>query len=496
MTRRALLPILAALTAGVLPAAEEPIVFRSEVALARVDAQVVDRNNRPITGLRQEDFVLVVDGKAQEIRNFASEDMPLDVVLLLDVSGSMRPHVERVASAAHEALRVLGETDRVAIMVFDRETRVRMPFRNGIANTERELERLLDQERFNGGTDITRGLLDAARYIGREGRREARRAIVILTDDMTERDRDEEAVGRALDNANAVLSALIAPDAMQQYGHGGGGGYPGGGYPGGSRRRGGYGGGWPGAGGPMGGPLGGIILGGGGGPYGGRGGQGPVTMGSRTHSAGTSQIAEHSGGDSMRVDDASALQTTLERLRQRYALYYNLAAGGAGSQARNVEVNLSSAARRRYSDAEVRYRRVNLSDNGATSEPVQISRGRSRTSGPVDDTPPSAGSTSNNDEPQPRLRRRPAVDDGQRPAGPSVNTDSSGSNESRGGWRRSDEAPAPSTSAPADRGTVSGSGTTNTGTSSSDSSTKDNSGDGKDNSNRGGWRRVSPGQTP
>ena len=40
-------------------------------------------------------------------------------------------------------------------------------------------------------------------------------AIVILTDDQTERDRDEAAVSRALENANAVLSALLAPDAMR-----------------------------------------------------------------------------------------------------------------------------------------------------------------------------------------------------------------------------------------------------------------------------------------
>ena len=45
--------------------------------------------------------------------------MPIDILLLLDVSASMRPHVERMADAAHDALRVLADNDRVAIMVFD-----------------------------------------------------------------------------------------------------------------------------------------------------------------------------------------------------------------------------------------------------------------------------------------------------------------------------------------------------------------------------------------
>src|SRR4029079_18078467 len=125
------------------------------------------------------------------------------------------------ADAAHQALRVLRDDDRVGIMVFDRYTRLRLPLRSNRQDVEREFESLLRQETFNGGTDITRGLLDAAEYIGRNGRRDARRAIVILTDDATERNRDEEAVSRALTRADAVLSALIAPDAMRSMRRGG-----------------------------------------------------------------------------------------------------------------------------------------------------------------------------------------------------------------------------------------------------------------------------------
>ena len=197
-----------------LVASGSDVVFRSDVSLVRVDAQVTDRDNRAVTGLRMEDFVLRDEGRPQQIRNFAREEMPVDVLLLLDVSTSMRPHVERIASAAHQALSVLGKDDRVAIMVFDRSTRVRLPFRSSREVVEREFETLLKHENFRGGTDITRGLLDAADYVGRNARREARRAIVILTDDETEFERDDARVGLALVDADAVLSALIAPDAM------------------------------------------------------------------------------------------------------------------------------------------------------------------------------------------------------------------------------------------------------------------------------------------
>jgi VWFA-related protein len=385
MSRTACLMALI-LTGGLLlpiSAWDDEVVFKSDVSLVRVDAQVVDRDNRAITGLRATDFVLREEGKVQPIRNFASEDMPVDVLLLLDVSASMRPHVQRIADAAHEALRVLKDDDRMGIMVFDRSTRLRMPLRNSRNDVEREMNRLLDQETFRGGTDITRGLYDAATYMGRSGRRDARRAIVILTDDETQLNRDEEGVSRALTRADTVLCALIAPDAMGSRGMG---------------RAPQSGGSWPGSGGG----LGGIILGGGRrGGYPGRGG--PMSGGPRTHSAGTAEIARRSGGDSMTVDDAYALETTLSRLRQRYALYFNLPPGVRSGDERTIEVSLADNALRRNGDAEVRYRRVYMAPVSSAAEPTTITGAPVRAPREVDSDAP------------PVIRRRPAVNsDGPR----------------------------------------------------------------------------------
>ncbi len=192
-------------------AADDPAVFKSDVAMTRVDAQVVDSMGRPITGLQVNDFVLRVDGKVQPIRNFGSENMPIDILLLLDVSGSMQPHVQRIADASEQALSVLAPQDRMAIMVFDTRTRVRLAFNGNHSEIVGELHNVLRAERFNGGTRITHALLDAAKYIGRTGRPEARRAIVILTDDETQDGEAGPTVQSALDEANAVLSFLRAP---------------------------------------------------------------------------------------------------------------------------------------------------------------------------------------------------------------------------------------------------------------------------------------------
>jgi hypothetical protein len=202
---------------------------------------------------------------------------------------------------------------------------------------------VLDRETFEGGTDITRGLLDTASYVEQNARRDARRAIVIVTDDQTERSRDEAAVLRALTRADSVLSALIAPDAL---------------HTGTAYRR----------------PpsfdddrsrdiFGDLI------PR----RFGMYRRGPRTQSAGTSQIANRSGGDSMAVDQASAFEQTLARIRERYALYFYLPERMQPGEERSVEVLLTDAARRRYPVAEVRYRRAYLAPNGANeARPIRL----------------------------------------------------------------------------------------------------------------------------
>jgi VWFA-related protein len=469
-----LLLLLAGIAMYPAAAAEDDVVFRSDVSLVRVDTQVVDRDNRAITGLRAEDFILREQGRLQPIRNFVSEKIPVDVVLLLDVSASMRPHIERIASAAHEAFRALRDEDRIAIMVFDRSTRLRLSFRKSHDDAERELESLLNQETFNGGTDITRGLLDAADYVARQGRREARRAIVIVTDDQTGSNRDVEGVSRALTKADAVLSLLLAPDAMaNRAGMGGG-------------RRGGGGGGWPGGGGGMGGPLGGIILGrrGGGGPYGGRGPGG--TRGPRTQSAGTAEIAHRSGGDSLPVDAASALETTLARIRQRYALHFNLPDGVKPGEERAIDVSLADAARQRYPRAELRYRRVYLAptlmagagsagpapalinrlpveaSGGGTPAPevrqvpvarrrMAVDRDESR-EGPLSGPIAAPEADTKADAPAPSQSGSRHVDQPSQRSGPIV-TETNDQKPRCGGWHRADEPappPCPSTTATTD----------------------------------------------
>lgn len=353
--------------ASALCFADDEIVFRSDTTLVRLDVQVLDSGRRAITGLEKEAFHLRENGKELAIKSFAAEAMAIDVLFLIDVSGSMRPHVERMAQAAHRALPGLRAQDRVAIMVFDRSARLRMPFRPA-SEGGREFDHLLRTESFDGGTDITRGLLAAARTMQQQARKDARRAIVMLTDDQTEFDRNDELVVRSLQSADAVMSVLLVP-AMTPF-RGGGGGFPG------SRR-------------------GGVIIHG---PQIG----GPRVGNARTRSAGSADIARESGGDAMRADDAGALDSTLERIRQRYALFFSLPPGVREGEHRSLEVSLDEPLRRRYPDASLRYRRTyQAAANGSD--------------GHVEDFKPGAVIS---EAPAPSTPRRRATTDGSSRSGP------------------------------------------------------------------------------
>ena len=430
-SKSALAALALSLASGLSAYQDPPVVFKSDVSLVRVDVQVLSATGQIIGKLQREDFELRESGQVRQIVNFGRENLPLDLILLLDVSGSMRPHVERIANAAHEALSVLGNEDRVAILVFDRSTRTSMPFNQNHDEIVRGFERLLEREHFNGGTDITRAMYDATKFMQKNARAGARRGIVILTDDRTEFNADEFGVERALEDANTVMSALIAPDAIGGMGQR---------YPGTSRRGGGVGGGYPGGngGGGLGG-LGGIIFGGGGIPgtrrNPGGGGNGPVVIGNgRLKSAGTEEIARASGGDSMTVDNASALTDTLDRIRQSYALYFNAPEGVKQGEKRNVQIALTGSATRRYQNSELRYRPTYVVSEGSTTsgpstsndDTPTVTRRNPGTNDAVTDRTPTRADDSVQDTIKPR--RRVAVDE---------------PGSSSGGFRRVGSAPAP-----------------------------------------------------
>jgi VWFA-related protein len=112
----------AALLAALIAAGQ---TFRSGAEGVNVDALVLD-GNRPVAGLRAEDFELRDSGVAQRIDSVAFEDVPLNVIFALDTSESVQGEpLGDLKRAAIAAVRLLRPVDQAAILTFDDYIRLR-----------------------------------------------------------------------------------------------------------------------------------------------------------------------------------------------------------------------------------------------------------------------------------------------------------------------------------------------------------------------------------
>ena len=118
-----------------LNAQSEIPTFSSGVSNVRVDVQVT-QDGELVTDLTKTDFAVFDEGRQQPLVYFGREAEPLSLVLLLDISGSTREYLEQIASVARQSLRFLRVRDRVAIMLFARESRVALEWTDDMGETQ------------------------------------------------------------------------------------------------------------------------------------------------------------------------------------------------------------------------------------------------------------------------------------------------------------------------------------------------------------------------
>ena len=96
---------VALVAAAVAGLAGQPGRFQAGVELVNVAVMVMDRRGHFISDLKPEDFVLLEDGKQQDVTHFLRGDADADALnlrlgLLLDTSGSMQDDIGMARSAA------------------------------------------------------------------------------------------------------------------------------------------------------------------------------------------------------------------------------------------------------------------------------------------------------------------------------------------------------------------------------------------------------------
>lgn len=169
---------------------DEGDVVRVETQLVSVPAVVTDRNGRPLTGLRAENFLVLEDGKPQHVTNFATTETPFEIALLLDTSGSTREELGLIRDAANAFMKALRRGDRLAIVAFNNTPGSDPPLatvdvRSALTDDRETLRRAIDTLGTSNGTPFYDALGRVADQVFRDPPREeirGRRAVVALTD--------------------------------------------------------------------------------------------------------------------------------------------------------------------------------------------------------------------------------------------------------------------------------------------------------------------------
>src|SRR5215217_5958357 len=78
---------------------EEEGVIRVDTELVNINVRVIDRNSRPVGGLKRSDFTVTEDGVTQEIEYFSQSEVPTNYSLVVDNSGSLRRQLDKVIEA-------------------------------------------------------------------------------------------------------------------------------------------------------------------------------------------------------------------------------------------------------------------------------------------------------------------------------------------------------------------------------------------------------------
>ncbi|PWT82221.1 MAG: hypothetical protein C5B44_02575 [Acidobacteria bacterium] len=164
------------------PSDEDFDVIRVTSNLVMVPVAVVDANGQPVRGLNVNDFRLNEEGRPQQIAQIGDpEEVPLDIALLIDVSGSTNSRFDFEKEAAARFLqRVLKPADQANIFVIDRTPVVAQTGASASAATSGLLR--LQPAADKGPTAFYDTVVEAAQYLMEKGAPRHRRVILVISD--------------------------------------------------------------------------------------------------------------------------------------------------------------------------------------------------------------------------------------------------------------------------------------------------------------------------
>lgn len=166
-------------------------LIRMTVNLVLVPVTVTDPMNRLVTGLEKEDFQVYENNGQQKISSFASEDAPVSIGIIFDLSGSMTSKLLRARDSILQFIKTANPEDEFFVIGFNDRPELIEDFTSSTPDIEARLVNLRSGHRT--------ALLDAI-YYGVEKMKEGkhqRRALLVVSDGGDNRSRYTEGEVRA-----------------------------------------------------------------------------------------------------------------------------------------------------------------------------------------------------------------------------------------------------------------------------------------------------------
>ena len=145
------------------------------VDVVQVTITVGDGRGRFVRDLPRSAFHIYEDNKPQAISHFASEDVPLELVAAIDISGSMSPAMPKLKTAAKEFLGAVPAHDQVTLVGFNDNIMTVARKSTDPAERMKAVDRLAPW----GSTALHDMLLRGVEMLGRQT---GRKALVVFTD--------------------------------------------------------------------------------------------------------------------------------------------------------------------------------------------------------------------------------------------------------------------------------------------------------------------------
>jgi Ca-activated chloride channel homolog len=151
--------------------------IRIETRLVNLNVKAVDKAGQPLTDLKLEDFVVSEDDVKQDVSHFKPVNAPVNVLMLLDLSGSTQKKRGAMIEAARKFIDTLPPQDKISLVAFTRKYRPLVDFTTDKLALKKELEQV---KKIGGGTAFYDSMWQALDDLDKIS--DARKAIVVLTD--------------------------------------------------------------------------------------------------------------------------------------------------------------------------------------------------------------------------------------------------------------------------------------------------------------------------